>query len=75
MPGHSHSTRPRRRIRREVKWTISAVVAVLVVEFLVLPRLGGLGPALHRISNINIAYVIAGHELHHRRILEEKYLR
>jgi hypothetical protein len=35
-------------------------VVVLVVEFLVLPRLGGLGPALHRISNINIAYVIAG---------------
>jgi len=60
MRGQSHASRPRRRLRREVKWTITAVVLVLVVEFLVLPRLGGLGPALHRISNINIAYVIAG---------------
>ena len=60
MRGHSHSSRPRRRVRREVKWTITAVVVVLAVEFLVLPRLGGLPQALNRISNINIAYVIAG---------------
>jgi len=60
MPGHSHSTRTRRRIRREVKWTISAVVAVLVVEFLVLPLLRSSHQALNRVSHINVAYVIVG---------------
>jgi uncharacterized protein (TIRG00374 family) len=50
---------PRRRIRREVRWTVTAVVLVLVVEFLVLPRLGGFGHSLHRVSEINVAWVLA----------------
>lgn len=54
------SRRPRRRLRREVKWTLSAIVLVLVVEFLVLPRLGGIGPALRQVSRINVGYVLAG---------------
>jgi hypothetical protein len=60
MRGHSHSTKSRRRLRKEVKWTISAVVVVLAVEFVVLPRLGGFRQSLNRVSHINIAYVIAG---------------
>jgi uncharacterized protein (TIRG00374 family) len=60
MRGLSHSGRSRRRLRREVKWTVTAVVVVLAVEFIVLPRLGGFRQSLNRVSHINIAYVIAG---------------
>ena len=60
MRGLSHSARSRRRLRREVKWTITAVIVVLAVEFIVLPRLGGFRQSLNRVSHINIAYVIAG---------------
>ena len=60
MRGHSHTARRRRRLRREVRWTVTAVVLVLVVEFLVLPRLGGFPQTINRLSHINIAYVIAG---------------
>jgi uncharacterized protein (TIRG00374 family) len=60
MRGSNHSARTRRRLRREVKWTVSAVVVLLVVEFIVLPRLGGFRQSLNRVSHINIAYVIAG---------------
>jgi putative heme transporter len=60
MRGHSQSAKSRRRIRREVKWTITAVIVVLAVEFVVLPRLGGFRQSLNRVSHINIAYVIAG---------------
>jgi uncharacterized protein (TIRG00374 family) len=60
MRGLSHSGRSRRRLRREVKWTVTAVIVVLAVEFIVLPRLGGFRQSLNRVSHINIAYVIAG---------------
>jgi len=60
MRGHSHTARQRRRLRREVKWTITAVVVLLVVEFLVLPRLGGFAKSLAQVSRINGFYVIAG---------------
>jgi uncharacterized protein (TIRG00374 family) len=60
MRGHSQGAKPRRRLRREVKWTVTAVVVVLAVEFVVLPRLGGFRQSLNRVSHINIAYVIAG---------------
>jgi uncharacterized protein (TIRG00374 family) len=35
-------------------------VAVLAIEFIVLPRLGGFRQSINRVSHINIAYVIAG---------------
>jgi uncharacterized protein (TIRG00374 family) len=60
MRGHSEGGKTRRRLRREVKWTVTAVVVVLAVEFVVLPRLGGFRQSLNRVSHINIAYVIAG---------------
>ena len=60
MRGHSHTTRSRRRVRREVKWTVTAVVVLLAVEFVVLPRLGGFRKSLHQVSHINGFYVIAG---------------
>jgi hypothetical protein len=60
MRGHSHSGKSRRRLRKEVKWTVTAVVVFLALEFFVLPRLGGFGQSLNRVSHINIAYVVAG---------------
>lgn len=60
MRVHGHATRPRRRVRREVRWTVSAIVLVLVVEFLVLPEVGGFRRSLHRVSQINVAWVLAG---------------
>ena len=60
MRGHTTTARSRRRLRREVKWTVTAVVVLLAVEFVVLPRLGGFRQSLNRVSHINIAYVIAG---------------
>jgi hypothetical protein len=60
MRGFSHTVRSRRRLRREVRWTVTAVVVLLVVEFLVLPRLGGFRKSLDQVSHINGVYVIAG---------------
>jgi hypothetical protein len=60
MRGFSHTIRSRRRLRREVKWTVTAVVVLLVVEFVVLPRLGGFRKSLDQVSHINGFYVIAG---------------
>jgi predicted membrane-bound spermidine synthase len=50
----------RRRIRREVKWTLGAVVAILVFEIFVLPRLGGVNQSLHLLSHINIGVALTG---------------
>ncbi len=60
MRSHSHSAKSRRRLRKEVKWTVTAVVGLLALEFFVLPRLGGFPQSLQRVSHINIAYVLAG---------------
>ncbi|HTT86619.1 MAG TPA: YbhN family protein [Acidimicrobiales bacterium] len=42
-----------------MRWTVTAVVVLLVVEFLVLPRLGGFRHSLHRVSDINVVWVLA----------------
>ncbi len=60
---HADSTsgrRRRRRLRREVKWTLSAIILVLVVEYFVLPRLGGLSHALREVSRLNVGYLLVG---------------
>jgi uncharacterized protein (TIRG00374 family) len=49
-----------RRIRREVTWTVGAVVAILVFEIFVLPRLGGVNQSLHLLSHINIGVALTG---------------
>jgi uncharacterized protein (TIRG00374 family) len=52
--------RRRRRLRKEVKWTLSAIILVLVVEIVVLPRLGGFSHALTQVAHINVGYVAVG---------------
>ncbi len=50
----------RRRLRREVKWTLSAVVVILILEIFVLPRLGGIHQSLHLLGHINIWVALTG---------------
>lgn len=50
----------RRRLRREVKWGVGAFALVLVLEYLVLPQLGGVGRSLRQLDKVNVAYLVAG---------------
>ena len=53
----------RRRVRREVKWGVGAFVVVLLLEYLVLPELGGIGRSLHELDRVNVTYLMAGFAL------------
>ena len=53
-----HARRP--RVRREVKWGLGAFVLVLVLEYLVLPQLGGVDRSLQQLGKVNLAYLVAG---------------
>lgn len=57
-PVHRH-----RRIRREVKWGVGAFVIVLLLEYLVLPELGGVSRSLHELDRVNVLYLVAGFAL------------
>lgn len=59
-PSHTHR---HRRIRREVKWGVGAFVTVLLLEYLVLPELGGFGRSLHELDRVNVLYLVAGFAL------------
>ena len=50
---------PRRRMRREVKWTLTAILVILLGEVFVLPRLGGGRHSLHLLSHVNLAIVLS----------------
>jgi hypothetical protein len=56
----AHGGRHRRRLRREIRWGISIFAVVLVVEFLVLPRLGGFNRTLAQVAHINVGFVLVG---------------
>jgi len=56
----TRAPRRKRRLRKEVKWTLSAFVIVIVLEYVVLPELGGARKSFHQIDHINLAYVFAG---------------
>ncbi len=47
-------------MRREVKWTLTAVVTILVIEVFVLPRLGGGRKSLALLSHFNITFALTG---------------
>jgi len=49
-----------RRIRREIKWGVGAFLLVLVLEYLVLPQLGGFSRSLHELDRVNVAYLLLG---------------
>jgi len=50
----------RRRLRRDVRWGITAFVLVLVAEYLVVPELAGARKSVDALRHVNVAYLIAG---------------
>jgi uncharacterized protein (TIRG00374 family) len=52
--------RHKRRLRRDVKWGITAFVVVLVAEYLVVPELAGARKSLSALRQVNFGYLIAG---------------
>ncbi len=56
----ARAPRRKRRLRKEIKWTLTAFGVVLALEYLVLPQLGGVRKSLHQVDHINLAYVVAG---------------
>ena len=50
----------RRRIPKQVRWTVSVFLVALVVEYLVVPQLGGVRQSLYRLGRVNVAYLILG---------------
>jgi hypothetical protein len=52
--------RHKRRLRRDVKWGITAFVVVLVAEYLIVPELAGARKSLTALRQVNVAYLVAG---------------
>ncbi|MDE3085654.1 MAG: UPF0104 family protein [Acidobacteriota bacterium] len=50
----------RRRVPKQIRWTVSAFLVALVVEYLVVPQLGGVRQSLYRLGRVNVAYLILG---------------
>lgn len=51
---------PRKRIPKQVRWTVSAFLVALVVEYLVLPQLTGARKSLYLLGKVNVAFLILG---------------
>jgi uncharacterized protein (TIRG00374 family) len=61
MPLLRRSRNPRRpRLRKGIRWGLGIFVVLLVLFYLVLPRLTGAKSALHDIGHVNIAYLAGG---------------
>ncbi len=60
MLGRRQKSSPRRRLRGGIRWGVSAFVVLLLLEYLVLPELGGARKSLNLIGRVNVAYLIAG---------------
>jgi uncharacterized protein (TIRG00374 family) len=60
MPGRLSRNPKRRRWRRGIRWGIGIFLLLLVLEYLVLPELGGARKSLNLIGKVNVAYVVAG---------------
>jgi uncharacterized protein (TIRG00374 family) len=52
--------RHKRRLRRDVKWGITAFVVALVAEYLIVPELAGVRKSLAALREVNVAYLVAG---------------
>lgn len=59
-PASHHHHHRRSHVRREVKWGVSAFLLVLVLEYLVLPQLGGFSKSLHQLDKVRVGYLLAG---------------
>ncbi len=60
MRGDHQGSRRHRRLRREVRWGITAFLLVIIVEYLLLPELAGAGRSLHLLGRVNVAYLLLG---------------
>jgi uncharacterized protein (TIRG00374 family) len=61
MPLLRRKRNPRRpRLRKGIRWGLGIFVILLVLFYLVLPRLTGAKSALHDIGHVNVAYLVAG---------------
>jgi uncharacterized protein (TIRG00374 family) len=52
--------RHRRRLRRDVRWGITAFIVVLIAEYLVIPELAGARKSLSALRRVNVVCLIAG---------------
>jgi uncharacterized protein (TIRG00374 family) len=50
--------RHKRRLRRDVKWGITAFIVVLVAEYLVVPELAGARRSLNALKHLNVGFVV-----------------
>jgi uncharacterized protein (TIRG00374 family) len=50
----------KRRIPKQVRWTVSVFLVALVVEYLVVPTLAGARKSLHLLGRVNVALLILG---------------
>jgi uncharacterized protein (TIRG00374 family) len=53
-------SRLRRRLPKQVRWTVTAFLLALVFEYLVLPQIAGARRSLHLLSRVNVGYLILG---------------
>ncbi|HML01263.1 MAG TPA: YbhN family protein [Acidimicrobiales bacterium] len=53
-------TPQRRRLPRQVRWTVSAFLLALVLEYLVIPQLEGASKSLYLLGKVNVAFLILG---------------
>ncbi len=64
MSGPPSQARPpgtkRRRVPKQVRWTVTALLVALVAEFLVLPQLEGARKSLYLLGKVNVALLIVG---------------
>lgn len=50
--------RRRRRLPREVRWTVTAFVLIFVLEVFIIPELAGAKKSLHLLTQVNVAYLV-----------------
>jgi uncharacterized protein (TIRG00374 family) len=55
-----HGNPRRRRLRKGIRWGVGIFLVLLVVEYLVLPELGGARKSLNLIGEVNVAYLLLG---------------
>lgn len=55
---HQERARRRPRLRREIRWSITAFLVLLVVEYLLIPELAGARKSVHLLTQVNVAYLL-----------------
>lgn len=54
------SPRHKRKLRRDVRWGVTAFLVVLVAEYLVVPQLAGARKSLAALRQVNVGFLIGG---------------